>query len=341
MARNLEVPWALAWLTDGSMLIAERPGRLRLISADQLRQGNLDDPGRLVAEIQPVEHRGEGGLLGMAVSPDFADNRRIYLSHTARDDSGALKNVIVSYRLSPDGDELTDRQMILDNIPGANIHDGLPLRFGDDGKLYASTGDAAERQLAQRSGSLAGKFLRMNPDGSVPDDNPVEGSLVWTLGHRNAQGFDWHPQTGEMYATEHGPTGGDEVNHVLKGQNYGWPLFTHGRNEPPYIAPLKTWTPAIAPSGAAFFRGDSVPQWRNRLFIAALRGNRIVSLAFDDEDDPRRITDSAEILIGSYGRLRAVEQGPDGHLYVTTSNRDGRGRPHDSDDRVLRLVPLD
>jgi glucose/arabinose dehydrogenase len=339
VARGLEIPWGFAWLPDGSMLVTERPGRLRIISPEELRApGGINGPGRLLAEIEHVEHIGEGGLMGMAISPDFATDRRIYLAHTTRTEDG-LRNVIVAYRIADDLSGLADRQLILGDIPGHRIHNGLPLRFGSDGKLYASTGDANEPDLAQQMTSLAGKFLRLNPDGSPPDDNPVEGSLVWTLGHRNAQGFDWHPRAGHVYATEHGPTGGDEVNLVRAGQNYGWPIFSHERNEPPYVAPLRTWTPAIAPSGAVFFRGDSVPAWRNRYFFANLRGQRIVSLAFDS-DEPTRIADAEETLRERYGRLRVIEQGPDGMLYVGTSNRDGRGRPHEDDDRILRLVPL-
>lgn len=337
VASDLRVPWALAWTPDGRMLVTERPGRLRSVDP---ATGESD----WVIDVEGVTADGEHGLMGMALSPTFAEDRHIFLSYTTPTDDGTA-NVIVRYRLG-DG-ELSDRKVLVGDLPAADYHDGLPLRFGSDGKLYASTGDATQRHLAQQKDSLAGKFLRIDPDGSVPEDNPFGDAPIWTLGHRNSQGFDWHPETGLLYATEHGPSlgvepwsGGDELNLVSKGDNYGWPLYHHDENGPGYVAPLRTWSPAIAPAGGTFYDGAAAPAWRNRFFFAGLRGQALWCVEFS-ADQPREILDLQRILHREFGRLRAVEVGPDGLLYFTTSNRDGRGSPASDDDRVLRLVPVD
>ena len=327
VATNLTVPWAMASLPSGPMLLTERSGRLSLLDKGKLQP---------IAQIPGVDHAQEHGLMGVAVSPAFHRDGLIFLSYTGRNERGQLRNFIVRYRLK-DG-RLSGRRVVVDDLPAADYHDGLPLRFGPEGKLYASTGDATDPDLAQDRESLAGKFLRMNLDGSVPADNPFGGSLVWSMGHRNCQGFDFHPQTGQLYAVEHGPTGGDELNLIEKGRNYGWPRHHHDDTAPPFVGPLRQWTPAIAPGGACFYDGDKVPAWRGRFFFAGLRGEGLYCVTLS-KDDPRKVEAMSLVLHNELGRVRLVAQGSDGYLYIGTSNREGRAEPDATDDRLLRLVP--
>ena len=248
-------------------------------------------------------------------------------------------------RYRDDGTALSNRKVILDGIPAARFHAGCRLRVGPDGKLYATTGDATERALAQRMDSLAGKTLRLEPDGGIPADNPFPGSPIFSLGHRNAQGLDWHSPSGLQFQTEHGPSGfdgpggGDEVNLVEKGRNYGWPVIQHRQSRSGFVSPLLEWTPAIAPSGASFIRGDGLPSLRNDFLFACLQGERLIRVRLDPKD-PRRVASFEDLFEGVFGRLREVMPGPDGAIYFTTSNRDGRGGPAPDDDRILRLTEI-
>ncbi len=322
VARGLEVPWALAFAHDGRLFVTERPGRIRLV-----RDGRLD-PTPLAT--LPVAAVGEGGLMGLALDPAFAENGYLYVCYTAspgpRPFGGRLINRVVRLMLR-DG-SARDERIILDNLPGASIHDGCRLKFGPDGKLYITTGDAAESRLAQQKDSLAGKILRLNPDGTIPADNPFPGSPVYSLGHRNPQGIAWD-RSGRLLAAEHGPSGHDEVNRILPGRNYGWPDVTGKGGEPRFVDPLiesgdDTW----APSGIAIFGND--------LFVAGLRGRRLLRVRLSPDG---KVMGVEGLLSGMYGRLRDVVVGPNGALYVTTSNRDGRGSPAPDDDRILRISP--
>ena len=217
----------------------------------------------------------------------------------------------------------------------------------DDGKLYITTGDATERALAQRLDSLAGKTLRLNDDGTVPVDNPFAGQAgaraeIWSYGHRNAQGLDWQPGTNVMFQTEHGPSGfdgpggGDEFNLVERGKNYGWPVIHHQATGAGMESPLLEYTPAVAPASGMFYRGAAFPEWRGNYFFGCLRGQCVIHVVLDG----RRVVSQERMLVEDYGRLRDVAEGPDGTIYFSTSNRDGRGRAASDDDRMLRLVPL-
>jgi glucose/arabinose dehydrogenase len=334
VAGGLEVPWSIVWVPDGRMIFTERPGRVRVIE-----KGTLNPKPLLT--LTDVESAGEAGLMSVALHPQFSSNHFVYLSYAYT--SGGLRVRVVRYREAAEG--FLDRKVIIEDLPAARAHAGCRLRFGPDGKLYVTTGDATNRNLAQQLDSLAGKTLRLNDDGTVPQDNPFVGRQnarpeIWTLGHRNAQGLDFQPGTNLMFQTEHGPSGfdgpggGDEVNIVERGKNYGWPTIHHTETAAGLEAPLLEYTPACAPGSGAFYRGSVFPQFKGNFFFGCLRGERMIRVVLDG----RRVV-SQENLLQNYGRVREVAEGPDGYLYFSTSNRDGRGKPAEDDDRILRLVP--
>lgn len=325
VATGLVTPWALAFPPDGRIFLTERPGRVRVLTPDRVLE---PEP---LAEID-VAAQGEGGLLGIAVDPEFARNRRLYLYLTYRDDAG-LRNRVVSYAES--GGRLSPPTVVLDGIPGAAIHNGGRIAFGPDRRLYVTTGDAARPELAQDRTSLAGKVLRINPDGSVPQDNPFPGSPVYSYGHRNPQGLAWQPDTRQLYATEHGASGNDELNLVEPGRNYGWPLV-QGRAHGSFRAPLAVYDSAIAPSGAAWYQGGGMSPWQGSLLFTTLRGTHLRRATLE-EGGAGGVAQQEAVFDDRFGRLRDVQVGPDGQLYMVTSNRDGRGDPSAEDDRVLQV----
>lgn len=306
LAQNLEVPWALAFLPDDRMIFTQRGGKVSILEGKNVKSvGNIT-----------VTQNGESGLMGVAVDPDFNNNHYIYLYYTKGN-----YNIISRFTLE---DSLTNETVLLDNIPAASIHNGGRLKFGPDGKLYLTTGDAGNKPLAQDLSSLGGKILRLNKNGSIPADNPF-GTYVYSYGHRDPQGIAWGP-TGVMYASEHGAEANDELNIIKKGGNYGWPTYEGNNTATGYIKPLRAYTEfTLAPSGITFYK--------NAVWIAGLRGTQL-----------RRVTLSGngnsvmgeKAFFTELGRIREVVEYK-GYIYICTSNRDGRGVPQTGDDKILKI----
>jgi aldose sugar dehydrogenase len=331
---HLEVPWSIVWAPDGRMFFTERSGRVQTFQAGQ---------PKLLFTVPDVAPSGEGGLMSLALHPQFGSNHFIYLAYVYHADNEYVR--VVRYRETNQG--LVDRKLIIEQIPAAQYHAGCRLRFGPDGKLYITTGDATRRDLAQRLDSVAGKILRLNDDGSIPADNPFVGRQdarpeIWSYGHRNGQGIDFQPGTNLLFETEHGPSGfdgpggGDEVNIVEKGKNYGWPEIHHTQTKAGMESPLLEYTPACAPASGMFYRGSAFPEFRGNFFFGCLRGTRMIRVVLDG----RRVVSQENLLEGKYGRIRDVAEGPDGFLYFSTSNKDGRGEAAADDDRIIRLMPV-
>ena len=336
VAANLEVPWAFAFLPNGNLLFTERPGRVRIIENGKLRA----EPVFTVADVEPSS---ESGLMDVSIHPQFAQNNFVYLAYAYRGDGKRVK--IARYKF--DGKTLIEPKIIIQDIPAAPNHAGTRARFGPDGKLYITTGDASQKQLGQDTTTLAGKTLRLNDDGTVPPDNPFAGNKnyrpeIWTIGHRNGQGLAWQPGSGLMFQTEHGPSGfdgpggGDEVNIVERGKNYGWGEIHHNQTKEGMISPLLEYTPACAPASGMFSSGAAFPEFKGNFFFGCLRGQRIIRVVLDG----RNVKSQEDLLKNTYGRIREMAEGPDGAIYFSTSNRDGRGSAAQEDDRILRLVPV-
>ncbi len=330
IAENLEVPWAMDISPDGRIFFTERGGQVRVIEDGVVRAEPIKE-----LDVGFVE----GGLLGIALDPDFEENHYAYVYYTYTDLVFTYNKVV---RFTASDDSITDDFTLMDRIPGGPIHDGGRIKFADDGTLYITTGDAGNVNLSQDASSLGGKILRINPDGGIPEDNPFEGSAVYSLGHRNPQGLDWDPDTGMLVISEHGPSGErgfahDEINIIKKGANYGWPEIVGGEERDGMEAPiLHSGSTTWAPSGAAFYDSDRIPEFAGRFLVATLAGKQLLAI---DLDADAGIADAREYLVGDYGRLRDVAVDDDGNVYILTSNRDGRGSPAPNDDRILKISP--
>ncbi len=332
IAENLEIPWEIAFAPDGRIFFTERVGNLRVIENGQLNP-------------EPVTSidvgAGEGGLLGLALDPSFEQNHFLYLYYTYSEFPFTYNKVV---RYTEKDNVLADEIILVDKIPGAAWHDGGRLTFGPDEKLYITTGEAGNADSAQDLNSLGGKILRVNSDGSVPSDNPFADSIIFSYGHRNPQGIDWDPVTGKLVSSEHGPSGErgfahDEINVIESGKNYGWPKVIGGEHNSDFVDPiLHTGDDTWAPSGATFYDSDNIPEWENKYFVATLRGSHLRMLDLNIEEN--QVISSEALFSNTFGRLRDASMGPDGNLYLLTSNRDGRGSPAENDDRILRIVPI-
>ncbi|MBF8268539.1 MAG: glucose dehydrogenase [Gammaproteobacteria bacterium] len=340
---NLANPWGMAFLPNGEVLVTERPGRLRLIQNGQL----VDEA---ITGLPLIKEYGQGGLLGIALHPDFNNNHLLYLSY-AGVENGNRGTEVLRGRL--DGLALTDTKVIFKALPkrGGPVHFGSRLVFAPDGTLFISLGDRGAspaegtEQPAQRLDDHLGSLIRINDDGSVPRDNPfVENDQampeIFTLGNRNMQGMALNPATREIWTHEHGPQGGDEINIMRAGKNYGWPVITYGVNygigtkigegthKEGMEQPLYKWVPSIAPSGMMFYTGDKFPQWQGDLFVGSLKFALLVRL----ELDGNQVVAEERLLTGVYGRIRDVVQGPDGYIYLLTDAADGK---------LLKITPAD
>ena len=317
IAQNLEIPWEIAFLPNGEMLVTERSGKLLKIGPET----------KVIKEIEGVKHIGEGGLLGLAIHPNFSENNFIYLYSTTQNSAG-ITNRVERYKLF--GDTLSERKVILEGIKGSSNHGGGRIVFGPEEYLYITTGDAENPNLAQDKNSLNGKILRIKDDGSIPSDNPF-GNAVYSLGHRNPQGLTWD-KDGTLWETEHGPsgvqTGYDEVNIIVKGANYGWPIIKGDQTREGLVIPIiqsgaaDTW----APSGMAY--------WNGSLFFSGLRGEAL----YEAKINGKRL-DLITHFKQEYGRIRAVVLGKDGLIYFSTSNKDGRGQIKEGDDKIIKINP--
>ncbi len=341
VAEGLSRPWALDFLPDGRMLVTERPGRLRLVDQD----GGVSAP---IAGVPEVDARGQGGLLDVTLHPDFAENRLVYLTYAEPGPDRTNSTAAARGRLSADGTRLEEVEVIFSQEPklAGTKHYGSRLVFDRDGYIFITTGERSDREYRVQSQDLdshLGKIVRLNEDGSVPADNPFVGQAgarpeIWSYGHRNIQGAAIHPTTGELWEIEHGPRGGDEINIARPGSNYGWPLVSHGVNysgtpvgtgrqsAEGMVDPLVTWTPVIAPAGMIFYGGDAFPDWRGDLLISGLRSEALVRLELDGE----RVLREERLLEPLGQRIRDVDVGPDGAVYVVTDESDGA---------VLRIAP--
>jgi glucose/arabinose dehydrogenase len=345
VAEGLQAPWSLEFLPDGRMLVTERPGRLRIVAAD----GTLSAP---VAGLPPVDARGQGGLLDVALDPDFATSRLVYWSFAEPQEGGTNNTAVARGRLVDGAEPRLDAvQVIYHQAPSvaSRGHFGSRLAFGNDGTLFISQGDrqnTANRELVQRMDTLIGKIVRINRDGSIPQDNPFVGQAgarpeIWSIGHRNSQAAAIHPETGELWEVEHGTRGGDELNIARKGRNYGWPDAAYGieyQGAPIREGltaregteqPIYYWDPVIAPSGMMFYTGNLFPAWKGSLFIGGLASTNLVRLDLKGDrvvGEERLLRD----LQPDPERIRDVKQGPDGAVYVVTDSAEGR---------VLKLVP--
>jgi glucose/arabinose dehydrogenase len=342
-AAGLEHPWGLAFLPDGSALVTERPGRLRLVSPE----GELSEP---LAGVPEVDARGQGGLLDVALDPDFEANRLVYLSYAEPGEGGKNSTAVARGTLSEDRTALENVEVIFSQQPkeASTKHFGSRIVFDGEGHLFVTLGERSEEEFrgqAQDLDSHLGKIVRINPDGSVPEDNPFvgqEGALpeIWSLGHRNVQAAAMNQETGELWEIEHGPRGGDELNVVKPGANYGWPEVSFGVNysgtpvgtgesdAPGFEDPIYQWTPVIAPSGMAFYAGDAFPDWKGDLFVGGLASTALVRLELDGAS----VTHEERILEPAGLRIRDVVQGPDGALFLLTDEDDGE---------IIKISPAD
>jgi aldose sugar dehydrogenase len=318
VARGLDTPWGLAVLPDGNLLVSSRDsGAIWHIDA---KSGRKTGAGT----VPGVAASGEGGLLGIALSPSYADDHLVYAYFTTDSDNRIAR---MTYHPSmPSGEQLGAPDTIVRGIPRGELHNGGRIAFGPDGMLYAGTGETGDRPLAQNPKSLGGKILRMTPDGNPAPGNPTAGSLVYSPGHRNVQGLAWDPQR-RLWASEFGQDTWDELNWIRPGANYGWPIVEGEAGRAGYVDPVAQWRPEEdSPSGIAYDKGS--------IWMAALRGMRLWRIPLDGT---KVAAAPQAFLTGRYGRLRSLAVAPDGTLLVTTSNTDGRGTPKPGDDRVLRL----
>lgn len=335
---GLGIPWSLVFLPDGRALVSERAGRIRLIIKGKLQEKPY--------AIIDVAHIGEGGLMGLALHPEFPEKPFLYAMHTYKKEDSLYNRVI---RLKNLGDKAVFDKIIIDRIPGGSNHDGGRIAFGPDRMLYITTGETFKAELAQRLNSPGGKILRITSEGDIPHDNPFKNSPIYSYGHRNPQGIAWNKE-GDLFSSEHGPSGeyllfaNDEINIIKKGGNYGWPEAVGAPKKKLYIDPLIVWKKTTPPSGITFYNGNKLGHLRGDLFVATLKSESLIRVRLKRENGNYKVirierwfADSYKN--GKYGRIRDVVGGPDGYIYFLTNNTDGRGKPGPGDDKIYRIMP--
>jgi glucose/arabinose dehydrogenase len=336
VAGGLDTPWEILWGPDNKIWLTERPGRVSIVDPVT---GQVEK----ILTIEEVHEQSESGLLGMALHPGFETNGFVYLVYNYLS-GNAIREKLVRYTFSEG--TLNSPEVLLDNIGGAGNHNGSRLAFDKDTMLFMTTGDAVNTSTSQDTSSLNGKILRMNPDGTMPVDNPIQGSYVWTIGHRNPQGLVFSP-SGLLYSSEHGPANDDELNLISKSGNYGWPRVqgfcdqpteTSFCNSAMVVEPLAAWTPTLAVAGIDYYGEGPVSLWKNSILMTSLKSSRLTVLNLDETGTKaEKITD---YFTGWWGRLRDVCVSPDGRVYLASSNRDGRGNVRPGDDRIIEIKPL-
>lgn len=333
VAGGLFVPWSIVFISDDRILFTERTGAVREIENGKLKS----DP---IFVFKDVSTKSEEGLMGMVLDPNFEKNNYIYacVAYPKKED---LFDKVV--RLREDDKSFVADKTLIDEIPAAQFHAGCRLRFGPDGYLYITTGDATDKRIAQDTNSLGGKILRIVKDGSIPSDNPYQNSPIYSLGHRNPQGIDWDPLSQNLFSTEHGPSvfdgpaGGDEINLIQKGENYGWPKVSHEESADGLISPLAVFTPAVAPASGMFYKGDLFPQFKNHFLVGLLKGEGILDVELSS--DRTKVVSYQKLSEINIGRIREIAESPSGEIYFSTSNKDGRGTVRDGDDAIYKFVP--
>lgn len=344
VASGLEHPWAIAFLPDGNFLVTERPGRLRIVTP----KGEVKKP---VSGVPEVDARNQGGLLDVALDPDFEENRLVYLTYAEKGEGGTNGTAVARGHLTESmSPQLRDVEVIFRQTPkkDSTLHFGSRLVFDNEGHLFVALGERSRvgmREESQDLDSHLGKVVRIWPDGTVPEDNPFAGEKgalpeIWSYGHRNQQGAALHPETGRLWTNEHGPRGGDEINIPQAGKNYGWPIVSYGTEysgapvgdgesaAPGMESPIYHWTPSIGVSGMAFYTGDAIPEWQGSLFVGGLARPSLRRLTLDGE----KVAGEETLLEDLGARIRDVRQGPDGALYLLTDDEDGK---------LLRIVKAD
>ncbi|MBL1140825.1 MAG: PQQ-dependent sugar dehydrogenase [Proteobacteria bacterium] len=336
VVEGLEHPWSVDFLPDGRFLVTEKPGRLRIVS-----NGQLSDP---VSGLPKIKEKGQGGLLDIALDPDYANNQIIYLSYSAKGKGGVGTEVVKGKLV---GNELKDAQVIFKLTPKTSKgqHFGSRLLFAKDSSLFITLGDRGDKDRAQDLNDHAGSLIHINKDGSIPEDNPFVNNPnakpeIYTYGNRNMQGIAMHPETGDIWTIEHGPQGGDELNLMKAGVNYGWPVITYGVNyvigtkigegteKEGMAQPIHYWVPSIATSSLLFYTGDKFPNWKGNAFVSSLKFGQLARLEIQDN----KVIKEERLINGKVGRIREVQQGLDGYIYMITDESNGR---------LLRIKPLE
>jgi glucose/arabinose dehydrogenase len=340
VASNLDTPWEILWGPDNFIWTTERMGKISRINPSS---GEVLE----VITIADVSEVGEGGLLGMVLDPDFIANNFFYVGYNYYAAGNQYSEKIVRFTYNPSSGQAGSPLILFDKISGSNNHNGCRLIVSPDKKLIFTTGDAQNTSNSQNLKSLNGKTLRLNLDGTIPADNPLPGSPVWSWGHRNPQGLAYSPDGQILYSSEHGPSNDDEINIIMKGRNYGWPTvqgFCNNPNETTFcndsnvVEPIFAWTPTLAVAGIDFYNSDLIPEWKNSLLVTSLKASKITQLLLNENGT--EVLKTNDFFTGTFGRLRDICISPEGKVYVAVSNRDGRGKPKTGDDKIIEISPL-